>query len=252
MRQSESENRKNDTQNRFGCSILQFLDHDRRIVEKRNKNFADSFAFLVPARVRFFMTLPATTFVELLAQVRLGDEEATRLLIAEYEPEVRLVAKLRLGAALRPYLDSIDLVQSVHRSLLIGLREEKFSISTPQNLIALALTIVRRKVASQWRKVQRQQRLSGISGTAEELPEVLVGLMGREADPAAMAALKDQIRRLWSEMDPVERQLVELRMEGSNTAEVARQLNLDADVLRVRFGRLRQRLRELGLDTEWL
>ena len=41
-------------------------------------------------------------------------------------------------------------------------------------------------------------------------------------------------------------------MEGFSTADVARQLDLDSDVLRVKFGRLRQRLRDLGLDTEWL
>ena len=39
-------------------------------------------------------------------------------LVAAYEPEVRLVARVRLGTALRPYLDSVDLVQSVHRSVL--------------------------------------------------------------------------------------------------------------------------------------
>lgn len=198
------------------------------------------------------MTLPPAVFSDLLSLARQGDEAAMRQLVSEYEHEVHTVARIRLGAALRPYVDSVDLVQSVHRSLLIGLRDGKFDISTPQNLIALALTIVRRKVARQWRKVQRQQRLSGVDSSPGDLPDVLVGLVGKESDPAEIAALRDHTQRLWSELDSAERRIMELRMEGLSTADVARQLELDPDVLRVRLSRLRRRLRDLGLDTEWI
>src|SRR5690242_14346541 len=100
------------------------------------------------------MSLSSAVFSDLLALARQGDEAALSQLVNEYEREVHTVARIRLGSALRPYVDSLDLVQSVHRSLLIGLRDGRFDISTPQNLVALALTIVRRKVARQWRKVQ--------------------------------------------------------------------------------------------------
>lgn len=198
------------------------------------------------------MTLPPAIFSDLLSLARQGDDAAMQQLVTEYEREVHTVARIRLGAALRPYVDSVDLVQSVHRSLLIGLRDGKFDISTPQNLIALALTIVRRKVARQWRKVQRQQRLSGTDSSTGDLPDILVGLVGKESDPAEIASLRDQTQRLWSEMDATERSVMELRMEGLSTADVARQLELDPDVLRVRLSRLRRRLRDLGLDTEWI
>ncbi len=64
----------------------------------------------------------ASDFDLLLAAARSGDESAMQQLIEQYEPELRIVARNRLGAALRPHLDTIDLVQSVHRSLMIGLR----------------------------------------------------------------------------------------------------------------------------------
>jgi len=51
--------------------------------------------------------------------------------------------------------------------------------------------------------------------------------------------------------DSQDRRLVELRLQGYSTAEVAREMNLDSRFLRVRLGRLRQRLRERGLLTEW-
>src|SRR5438132_13964466 len=112
-------------------------------------------------------------FPALLARARQGDRGALTQLAQQYESKVRLVARVQLGPALRPYLDSVDLVQSVHRSLLLGLRENKFEIATPTQLLALALTMVRRKVARHWRRMQRQQRLSVNQEAVTEAPTLL-------------------------------------------------------------------------------
>jgi RNA polymerase sigma factor (sigma-70 family) len=190
-------------------------------------------------------------FDQLLQQARSGDESAMARLVERYEPEVRIVARAKLGAALRPHLDSVDLVQSVHRSLIVGLRAERFDISTPENLIALALTIVRRKVARHWRKLKRQQRLA--EGTdSQNLPDMLGEIAGSETDPAQHAAVQEATAQLIAQLDESERRVIELRLEGHTTAEVARQLQLDPDVLRVKLSRLRRRLRERGLLEEWL
>src|SRR5437867_7881602 len=101
----------------------------------------------------------ANDFAALLARARGGDRQALEQLARQYEPKVRIVARVLLGPALRPYLDSMDLVQSVHRSLMLGLRVKKYDLAGPENLVALAVTLVRRKVARQWRHLQRQQRL---------------------------------------------------------------------------------------------
>src|SRR3954463_712959 len=111
----------------------------------------------------------AQEFEALLALARAGDRSALEQLARQYEPKVRLVARVLLGPALRPYLDSVDLVQSVHRSLLLGLRDDKFALANPEQLLALALTIVRRKVARQWRQNQRQRRLANEPAAAGNL-----------------------------------------------------------------------------------
>src|SRR5215207_8494949 len=102
--------------------------------------------------------MPDEAFDDLLARARLGDSAAMSALAKRYEPEVLAVARVRLGPALRPYLDTFDLVQSVHRSLIVGLRNNKFAFSGPEQLVALAVTIVRRKAARQWQRAQRQVR----------------------------------------------------------------------------------------------
>ncbi|HMP60731.1 MAG TPA: ECF-type sigma factor, partial [Gemmatales bacterium] len=163
--------------------------------------------------------------------------------------DVRLVARKRLGPALRPYLDSIDLVQSVQRSLIRGLRDQRFDWSSPEQLIALAVTMVRRKAARAWRKFRRQQRLT--SSDSDGLPELLAGLAA-DSDPAAEVANRDAIDRLCADLSPLDRDLLERSLLGFRTVDIARDLGLNADVLRVRLSRLRQRLRSAGLADEVL
>lgn len=194
----------------------------------------------------------APEFELLLAAARTGDEVAIQRLIQQYEPELRIVAKNRLGAALRPHLDTIDLVQSVHRSLMIGLRGARFDISSPEKLIALAVTIVQRKAAKQWRHLKRQQRLSGHDESQDDLVETILALRSDRTDVASEVASRDLLAQWLENVDAIERRLIELRLEGYSTAEIAKSLELDPDVLRVKLSRLRKRLRERGLVEDLL
>lgn len=185
-------------------------------------------------------------FDELLAKARTGDEAALAALARQYEPEVRAVARVRLGPALRPYLDTMDLVQSVHRSLMVGLRANKFAFHGPDGLIALAVTIVRRKAARHWQRAQRQQRL-GPSSESTPLPDLLLNLAGTMPDPAKEAETRDAVQRVCNALDGLDRQLLEYNLQGYRTVEIAELLGQNADVLRVRLSRLRAKLRQLGI-----
>jgi RNA polymerase sigma-70 factor (ECF subfamily) len=191
-------------------------------------------------------------FAQLLERARRGEGDALARLVGQYEAKVRLVARYLLGPALQPYLDSVDLVQSVHRTLLVGLREDKFDLSTPENLMALALTLVRRKVARQWRRLQRQQRLESGAASSANLPELLSSLCSPEADPARAAQLRDQIQHLCEQLDEPDRRLLELRLQGYSPAEVADQIGLNVNAMYVRLSRLRQRLRAAGVLDDFL
>jgi RNA polymerase sigma-70 factor (ECF subfamily) len=187
------------------------------------------------------------TFSELLDQARTGDTDAVAQIARLYEPDLLVAARVHLGPALRPYLDSIDLVQSVHRSLMAGLRNDKFEVSDARSLLALALTMVRRKVARQWRQHRRQVRPAG-----EHPTDVLATLSRRAETPAAEAEVRDALTRLWREIDPEDRVVLELRLEGYSTAEAAQRLGKAAGALRVQLHRLRKRLEEHQVLTEWL
>ena len=102
-------------------------------------------------------------FDDLIERAKSGDQTAIEQLVKQYEADVRMVARMNLGPALRSHFDSVDLLQSVHHSILVGLKNEKFDISTPQRLIGLATTIVRRKIARKWRKLKRQKPTGNLS-----------------------------------------------------------------------------------------
>lgn len=197
---------------------------------------------------------PAADFPALLARAGEGDEVALHELVRQYEPKVRIVARVLLGPALRPYLDSVDLAQSVHKSIVTGLRDRRFAMAGPDDLIGLAITILRRKAAKHWRHLQRQRRLSGVNpatGTGD-LTGVLTALSCSGTDPAAEAQFRDQVDHLCGHLDEAERQILDQRLEGYTPAEIADRIGVSRVALRVRLTRLRQRLQASGVVTDWL
>jgi RNA polymerase sigma factor (sigma-70 family) len=196
---------------------------------------------------------PGSEFAELLRKARAGDAAALARLAEQYEPTVRMVARVLLGPALRPYLDSADAVQSVHRSLLAGLRGGKFDLSAPENLVALAVTLLRRRLARRWRHVRRQERLSlGGAATTSGPADPMDDRAGATPDPAEEAAFRDAARRLYARLTDAERQMIDLRLQGYSTDEIARRLGLNPIALRVRLSRLRKRLADSGVPTDRL
>ncbi len=191
-------------------------------------------------------------FLEILMQARGGDRNALTRLVDQYEKKLRVVARVQLGPALRPYLDSQDLVQSVHRSLMAGLRDEKFDISSPDQLIALTITMLRRKVARLWRRMRRQERIDNGSNNNSDVVDLLTSISAPRADPEAEADFRDSVSFLCEQMDDVERSILDLRLHGFAAPEIATQIGLSSVNVRVRMTRLRQRLAAAGVLDDWL
>jgi RNA polymerase sigma-70 factor (ECF subfamily) len=197
------------------------------------------------------MLEPPDEFEALMRRVRLGDREALAQLLQRYQAEVQQAAARLLGRALRSYLDPADLVQSVHRTLIVGLRENKFEIPNAQKLVALAVTLARNKVVRAVRHRQCEQRhQAALAETSLDMGGTT--RQAADGDPARAAEYHDLVEALRNSLGETDRRLVELRLQGYSTADIGRQLGVSADVLRVRLSRLRKDLRDRGLLTEWL
>src|SRR5262249_21746270 len=159
----------------------------------------------------------------LVAQARKGEPGALFQLASQYEPEIRIVARVLLGPALRPYLDSVDLVQSVHKSLMLGLRQAKYDISTPEKLVALAVEMVRRKVGRHWRHLRRQQRFdAGADCSAAAAP--WAAQPSPQPGPAENAQFRDALVQVCRKLTADEQAILQLRLDGHSIVAIARKL----------------------------
>jgi RNA polymerase sigma-70 factor (ECF subfamily) len=182
-------------------------------------------------------------FAELVAQVKAGDDWAMAELMDRYAQPMRRTAAQLIGRVLQSQLDSDDLVQSVQLILWVGLRAGRFSVNTPESLLALARTLLRRKIARYWRMV----KMPSTSTTVDELSattfsdNALFPSTPVTSDPRSSVEFDDLVDHFLLQLDDLDQQLIKLRFQGYSTAEAARHLQLDPGFLRVRLGRLRNR-----------
>jgi RNA polymerase sigma factor (sigma-70 family) len=189
--------------------------------------------------------LPDTAFLELLARVRGGDDTAAAELVQRYERVVLRSVRSRLGKSMRSAMDSMDVMQSVHRSLLTGVKNERFRFATPQELIGLAVVMVQRKVARHWRKL-KQFPLDRGAAAGQSVATALEAIASDESAPAEMAAASDLLERLLGQLGSLDRQLVRLKLDGHSSVEAAKILGREPAFIRMRWSRLRQVLRDGG------
>jgi RNA polymerase sigma factor (sigma-70 family) len=188
---------------------------------------------------------------ELFARIRRGDEQALAQLIREYEPEIRRAARARLGPLLRPLMDSVDLVQSVYITLLVKMRDSNLVLASSGELVALGTGIIRLKVAQHARRLERRVALGAKHAEALTPAEASAQSLDHSPDPAAAAQFQDQLERILELLSPQERRLIELKLEGHSTAQAATLLGTAPNTLRVKLGRLRQKLNSQGV-FDWL
>lgn len=174
----------------------------------------------------------------LLARVRAGDEAALAELLQRYEVRLRTAARVLLGPLLRPHLDSLDLVQSVHRVLLPGLRAGRYDLTDAEQLVSLAVTVLRRKVADGWRKLQTHRKWEA---QAEQRSE---------DNPTRDAEFRDSLEKLFAQVNDADRRLLELYLLGWGSTEIGGKLGCSDHVVRARLSKLRLKLAELG-GPDW-
>jgi DNA-directed RNA polymerase specialized sigma24 family protein len=173
-------------------------------------------------------------FPELLARARQGDKDALAGVHLALEEKLRKAAHRRLGWVLRRYVDSMDIVQSAQKSLLICLRAGKYDISDEGKLTALAMRILQRKISRKWRKVRQDLKVQG--RLAQEPPAAELN----GAAPALENA--ELVQHLMKYMNKTEKELVRLRLQHHTLESAARVLGLDPGYARVFIGRMKERL----------
>ena len=189
---------------------------------------------------------------ELMARWRNGDEQAAAELFQRYAERLLALARSRLSPRMARHVDPEDVVQSVCRSFFAGARARRYALQRSGDLWRLLAAITLHKVRRQVerhtaakRAVGRERPLEGESGLFG-LPE---DVLAREPTPAEAAALTDTLEQMFRGLAPLERRMVELRLQGCGIDEIADQATRSERTVRRLLERVKERLLE-GMTAE--
>jgi RNA polymerase sigma-70 factor (ECF subfamily) len=189
------------------------------------------------------------SFAEFLRRVRAGEEWAAVELVRRYEPALRLEIRLRLkDPRLRRLLEPEDLCQSVLKSFFVRAASGLYDLENPTKLLALLRAMARNKVAKQARKHRalRRDLRRDVSLDGDTLSVAASG-----PSPSRIAIGREFMDAFRGRLTAEERRLADLRSQGCEWAEIAREVGGTPQGRRKQLARAVGRAaRELGLDDD--
>jgi RNA polymerase sigma-70 factor, ECF subfamily len=168
----------------------------------------------------------ANTLDQLLARWRQGDEQAAEELFHRYASRLIGLARSRMPTGLNQRLDPEDIVQSVCRSFFKRTRAGEYEVSQGGDLWHLLVTLTLHKLTNQivhHKAAKRACSRETHFGSEDSLHGLHGAALAREPSPLEAMLLTDEVERLMRMLDPLHRQILELRLQGFTLEEIAGQ-----------------------------
>jgi len=191
--------------------------------------------------------LEDSSFQDLIARVRAGDQEAAATLVRRFEPAIRRAVRIRLAdSRLARAFDSMDICQSVMASFFMRAALGQYELNQPEQLLKLLASMARNKLADQVDRERAECRDNRrVAAGSADTRQVVAAT----ASPSQQIAARELLQEVQRRLSPDERRLVELRNQGLEWGEIAAQLGGSPEALRKRLARTTDRIaQELGLD----
>jgi RNA polymerase sigma-70 factor (ECF subfamily) len=155
----------------------------------------------------------------LLRRLRVGQEDAATQLYLRYAHRLRALAAARCSPDLAARVDPEDIVQSVFRTFFRRAARGDYDVPAGEELWKLFLVIALNKiraVGAHHRAAKRDVRLSAGS---DALEQAVHGAATQ--NETALSVLRLVIDEVLESLPPVQRQIIELRIEEYDVAEIA-------------------------------
>ena len=190
--------------------------------------------------------------VNILQRLKDGDQNAATELHDRYAHRLIALARSRISSKLARRVDPEDVVQSVYRSFFAHADDDRYVFEKSGDMWRLLSSITVNKVLRQVQKHRRQKRSIDAEqsvmtpGTEGFAPEMLAS----GPSPSDALTMIEELENVMSEIDPTHRQVLELRLQGRSTEEIAVEINRSERTIRRMLEKTKANLEQRLLDIE--
>jgi len=183
--------------------------------------------------------------IDLLDRVRGGDEQAATDLFDRFVERLIKLAHSRLSNKLRRRVDAEDVVQSVYRSFFSNAQDGRYQLQQSGDLWRLLAAITINKLRNQARhgkaakrSVGAEESFAGNDSVMGIAPEAVCN----DPSPEELSVLLEELESEMSDLSPLKREIVELRLQGHSNEEVAGVVQCTERTVQRTLKQLRERL----------
>jgi RNA polymerase sigma-70 factor (ECF subfamily) len=181
---------------------------------------------------------PDPSFDRLMSRLRSGDDEAAATVFRRFACRLIALSRDQLQTWMRSKVDPEDVVQSVFRSFFLRFQDGDWHFVNWDSLWGLLTLVTLRKCSNRCAYLCRECRdgRREVEAVAAIDPAAPWEPADPTPSPVEAAVLTETVERLLIGLDPPERAIVELSLQGYGAAEIAERLG--------RAGRSVRRVRE--------
>lgn len=185
----------------------------------------------------------SSTFDELMARVAEGSQDAAWEIIQRYSANILRTVRRSLPDELRRKLDSVDIVQSVWKSLLAK-NTPLDGLSSAAEFVAYIAGMAKKKVyeadrhykGTKARDIRREvpyETTYAEGGGSDPLPTTTIGRVDLASDrPEMIVDVRERWKRSMETCGPRAAKIVELRLRRLSDEEICAQLGVSANTVR--------------------
>ena len=163
-----------------------------------------------------------------------GNESAADEIFHRYIKRLMLLARSRLSKKLASRMDPEDVVMSAYRSFFLSARDGKFTIEKEGDLWRLLVEISLHKLyrGANYHLAAKRSVDAEVANVEHEKTGANRGGKSREPSPDLAMMAADELEKLMRGLQPVERRVVQSRLQGYSMTEIAKELEISDRTVR--------------------
>lgn len=172
---------------------------------------------------------------ELAQDIQAGSETAAKELFDKYCERLMRLAKRRISQRMASRFDPEDVIQSAFRTFFKRVKNDEFVFENEDDLFKLLVRLTVRKTLRQVSHHQAAKRNTDTEAvSSSEDSSLLSHVPGDTPAPEVEVVFMDEFERLMGRLTPAEREVLEMKMQGYSTLEIAeKQATYDRKIRRM-------------------